>query len=103
MRDELWSTTTVDGEQCVIITWTIMTLKFSVGCLVFLVVQLYKTSENNIYEGLMLSTTTVDEELCVMIIWTTMMLKLSVGCLVLQAVQLYRTLNLGEQYYQKTC
>ena len=72
---------------------TLMILKLPVGSLVSLVVQLYKTSENNIYEGQMWSTTSVDEELCVMITWTIMMLKLYVGCLALQAVQLYNALE----------
>ena len=43
--------TRVDQKLCVMITWTIMLLKLSVGCLDSLVVQLYKALENNIYEG----------------------------------------------------
>ena len=46
----MWSTATVDEELCVMITWTTMMPKFSVGCLVFLVVQLYWALENNSIE-----------------------------------------------------
>ena len=84
----MWSTTTVDGELCVMITLTIMMLKLYVRCLVLEAVQLHKTSENNIYGGLMWSTISVDEELCAMITWTIMMLKFSEGCLASQVALL---------------